>query len=106
MDAWLMQWLENNRDQALWLVPLLAFAEAAVGLGLFVSGVLLLLALLALFRQETPWRRRILLGYGLVVLVGIAFSPANRSLVAVLSAPLVLLGALQMMVLAWWTWQS
>lgn len=71
-----------------------------------VSGVLLLLALLALFRQETPWRRRILLGYGLVILVGIGLSPTNRSLVALLGAPLVLLGGLQMGALVWWTWQS
>jgi membrane-associated protein len=46
-----MGWLESNRDQALWLVPLLAFAEAAVGLGLFVSGVLLVTAATILYTQ-------------------------------------------------------
>lgn len=49
MDVWLTGWLENYRDQALWLVPLLAFAEAAVGLGLFVSGVLLVTAATLLY---------------------------------------------------------
>lgn len=42
MDTVILEWLEQNRSIALWLVPLLAFAEACVGLGLFVSGVLLL----------------------------------------------------------------
>jgi membrane-associated protein len=52
MDAWLMSWLERNGEQALWLVPLLAFAEACVGLGLFVSGVLLLSAATLLYAQS------------------------------------------------------
>ncbi len=47
----MLEWLERHGDQALWLVPLLAFAEAAVGLGLFVSGVLLLSAATLLYAQ-------------------------------------------------------
>lgn len=49
MDTLILEWLENNRDYALWLVPLLAFAEACVGLGLFVSGFLLVTAATLLY---------------------------------------------------------
>lgn len=51
MEAWVSAWLERYGEQALWLVPLLAFAEASVGLGLFVSGVLLLTAATLLYTQ-------------------------------------------------------
>jgi len=37
----ILQWLEEYRDCALLLIPLIAFAEACVGLGLFVSGFIL-----------------------------------------------------------------
>jgi len=36
-----MNWLDAHRDYAMLLIPLLAFAEACVGVGLFVSGLFL-----------------------------------------------------------------
>ena len=52
MDTVILEWLENNREYALWLVPLLAFGEACVGLGLFVSGFLLVTAATLLYTGE------------------------------------------------------
>jgi len=52
MDTLIVEWLEQNRSYALWLVPLLAFAEACVGLGLFVSGVLLVTAATLIYSAE------------------------------------------------------
>ena len=52
MDTVILEWLESNRDYALWLVPLLAFGEACVGLGLFVSGFLLVTAATLLYTGE------------------------------------------------------
>jgi len=49
VDTLILEWLEQNRAYALWLVPVLAFAEACVGLGLFVSGVLLVSAATLLY---------------------------------------------------------
>lgn len=37
----IFHWLEEYRDYALLLIPLIAFAEACVGIGLFVSGFIL-----------------------------------------------------------------
>lgn len=42
MDQFIMDWLREHRDMALLVVPLLAFMEAVPGVGLFVSGVILL----------------------------------------------------------------
>lgn len=36
-----MEWIEGHQAHALWLVPALAFAEACLGIGLFVSGLFL-----------------------------------------------------------------
>lgn len=36
-----MEWIQRHQDQAIWLVPALAFAEACLGIGLFVSGLFL-----------------------------------------------------------------
>ncbi len=52
MDTVILEWLENNRDYALWLVPLLAFGEACVGLGLFVSGFVLVTVATFLYTAE------------------------------------------------------
>lgn len=41
IDSFIYQWLETHRDYAGLLVPALAFAEACIGIGLFVSGVIL-----------------------------------------------------------------
>ena len=39
-----MQWLRENRELAILLVPVLAFAEACIGIGLFISGLFLVVA--------------------------------------------------------------
>lgn len=39
-----MDWIHAHREQALLLVPLLAFAEGCIGIGLFVSGLFLVAA--------------------------------------------------------------
>ena len=36
MDSFLLQWAGMTRESALLLIPLVAFAEACVGIGLFV----------------------------------------------------------------------
>lgn len=41
IDTEWMDWLHAHRELAVGLVPLLAFSEACVGIGLFVSGVFL-----------------------------------------------------------------
>lgn len=41
IDTIILDWLEAHRDYAALLVPLLAFSEACVGVGLFVSGLFL-----------------------------------------------------------------
>lgn len=42
-------WLVANRQYAIWIIPLLAFAEACVGIGLFVSGIFLFSAAALLY---------------------------------------------------------
>ena len=37
----ILAWASEHRDQALWLVPLLAFTETCVGIGLFVPRLML-----------------------------------------------------------------
>ena len=37
-----IQWLQDYGDYALLVVPLVAFLEACVGIGLFISGAILL----------------------------------------------------------------
>ena len=37
----ILAWASEHRDQALWLVPLLAFMETCVGIGLFVPSLML-----------------------------------------------------------------
>lgn len=51
IEQLLLDWLDNNRDYAIALVPLLAFAESCVGIGLFISGVLLLLVSATLYNN-------------------------------------------------------
>lgn len=52
MDALILEWLERNREYALLLVPLLAFAEACIGIGLFVSGFILVAVATFLYTSE------------------------------------------------------
>lgn len=37
----ILEWLQRNRDVAIYLVPVFAFAEACVGIGLLISGAIL-----------------------------------------------------------------
>lgn len=41
IDTFLLDWLQRNREIAIYLVPLFAFAEACVGIGLLISGAIL-----------------------------------------------------------------
>lgn len=41
IDTGLLTWLDAHREYAVFVVPLVAFAEACVGIGLFVSGFIL-----------------------------------------------------------------
>lgn len=47
----ILEWLDNNRDYAVALVPLLAFAESCLGIGLFISGAFLLLVSATLYNN-------------------------------------------------------
>lgn len=53
IEQQLLDWLDQYREQALWLIPLLAFAEACVGLGLIVSGAFLVIVATTLLTTET-----------------------------------------------------
>ena len=44
-------WIESHRDIAILVVPIFAFAEACVGIGLFISGVILLTISTYLYKQ-------------------------------------------------------
>lgn len=44
--------MESHRDYAIWLIPCLAFAEACVGLGLFISGLILFGVAIALYNTD------------------------------------------------------
>jgi membrane-associated protein len=41
MDNMVLEWLERNREYGLLLIPLFAFAESCIGIGLIVSGAIL-----------------------------------------------------------------
>lgn len=43
MDTFLLEWAGLTRESALLLIPVVAFAEACVGIGLFVSGFIVLI---------------------------------------------------------------
>ena len=64
IESFILDWLDSNRDYAIALVPLLAFAESCVGMGLFISGVLLLLVSASLVNKGIA---------GLEVLLPLAF---------------------------------
>jgi len=48
-----LEWLERNREYGLLLVPLFAFSEACIGIGLIVSGALLVVVSTVLLGTET-----------------------------------------------------
>lgn len=58
IETWALDWIHAHRDQAIWLVPLLAFAEACLGIGLFVSGLFLVIVCSFLHAEQLaslPW---------------------------------------------------
>ena len=48
----MLDWLNQNREYALYLIPVIAFAEACPGIGLVVSGAILLGVCTTLYTQE------------------------------------------------------
>ncbi|MFT6517683.1 MAG: membrane-associated protein [Candidatus Azotimanducaceae bacterium] len=58
INDFLLDWLNQHRDYALYLIPLIAFAEACPGVGLVVSGVILLGVCTTMYTQEiaTLWQ--------------------------------------------------
>ena len=64
IESFILDWLDSNRDYAIALVPLLAFAESCVGVGLVISGALLLLVASTLYSNGIA---------GLEVLLPLAF---------------------------------
>lgn len=64
IESFILDWLDSNRDYAIALVPLLAFAESCVGIGLVISGALLLLVASTLYSNGIA---------GLEVLLPLAF---------------------------------
>lgn len=52
INDFLLDWLNQNRDYALYVIPVIAFAEACPGIGLVVSGVILLGACTTMYIQE------------------------------------------------------
>lgn len=58
IDTLVLEWLERNRDYGLLLVPLFAFSEACIGIGLVVSGALLVVVSTVLLGTDvaTLWQ--------------------------------------------------
>lgn len=56
--TFVLEWLESNRDYGLLLIPLVAFSEACIGIGLVVSGALLVVVSTVLLGAEvaTLWQ--------------------------------------------------
>ena len=52
MEEQITNWLNTHKEIALYAVPVFAFLEACVGIGLFVSGVILLSICTLLYTQE------------------------------------------------------
>lgn len=52
METEFSQWLDANRQLAILLVPALAFAEGCIGIGLFVSGIFLVIVCTTLVVNE------------------------------------------------------
>ena len=49
MIEWVLAWASDHRDQALWLIPVLAFMETCVGIGLLVPSLLLVIVCSVLY---------------------------------------------------------
>ena len=52
IDNVIIQWLRDHQQYALLVVPLIAFLEAFVGIGLFISGAILLSVCTILYVEE------------------------------------------------------
>ena len=52
MEEQITNWLNTHKEIAIYAVPVFAFLEACVGIGLFVSGVILLSICTLLYTQE------------------------------------------------------
>ncbi len=52
MSEFILDWLHANPEFALLVVPVLAFLEAFIGIGLFISGIILLSVCSLLYVQE------------------------------------------------------
>ena len=52
MEEQITNWLNAHKDIAIYAVPAFAFLEACVGIGLFISGVILLSVCTLLYTQE------------------------------------------------------
>lgn len=52
MIEWVLAWASDHRDQALWLIPALAFMETCVGIGLFVPSLLLVIVCSVLYAND------------------------------------------------------
>jgi membrane-associated protein len=48
----IFDWLNGNSQHAIYLVPMLAFGEACIGVGLLISGVFLLIIATAIYSSE------------------------------------------------------
>ena len=60
MEEQLTNWLNAHKEIAIYAVPLFAFLEACVGIGLFISGVILLSVCTLLYTQEIATLTQIL----------------------------------------------
>jgi membrane-associated protein len=52
IDDFILNWLNSNKQYAWMIIPVLAFLEACPGLGLFVSGVILLTVSTILYTEQ------------------------------------------------------
>ena len=48
----IFDWLNGNSQHAIYLIPMLAFGEACIGVGLLISGVFLLIIAIAIYSSE------------------------------------------------------
>lgn len=52
IDQVILNWLRDNQEYALIIVPVIAFLEACVGVGIFVSGVILLSVCTIMYTEQ------------------------------------------------------
>jgi len=59
IEQLLLEWLDAHREQALWLVPAFAFAEACIGIGLIISGAFLVIVATTLLTTDSATLKQI-----------------------------------------------